>query len=898
MQLNQILLRDDVTIITGTERIARELRSRRAMLKYRDGSEVWHDPIFIGPFKRFLIEAWETLFDGRQLLHAEQILTLCKQSIDKSGISGVISTMSLARTMRHAERLVCEYRLPVDRQDHYFGEELKAFYDWHQSFQERLSHSGYVSEYSLPEEITQALDKGRWQAPAVVALVGFIDMTPQQEAFVEVLRAYGTEVIRVDPERNPGSVMQHVGHTQEDELKAAADWFRHQLEVTPPGHPVPRMALVVPGLDTRRRSVAQVLEAELSPNSLLAGVQSESVELNRGFAFAGGERLADLPWVRTAMDLIAVRRADNNLEDLSRLLLGLASPLDTQINYETGNLDLRLRKYHGWKVSGRSFVDLLSGSSNLKLKHLAGVLDSFLNGHDGELLPSEWADLYEDVIHEAGFLNESWLNRGELHQWWAFQEALDIFRSLDAQLGTIGAEPAYRWLDEVCHSRWFSHDHDSAAAIQVLSPDEAAGLSFDRVWIMGLDARSMPGQAAPNPFLPVHRQVQAGVIDACPERKVRHAERTVDLLLQLSKNIVVSYSAVEEGAATLPCGLIDWEIHPALQADTFARDLPHSGVQLVVSKGGDQFPVVGAEEKADLTSGLSILKDFARDNLAAAIIHRLHVKPFPQVQASLSSSLQGQLVHAALARFWVQTRNSDRLHAFTDESLFEFVETCVSDAMEADKDCSAARYGRKLLSLERIRLMDLVMSWLEFEKGRPESFEVLVCEGETTFTIKGMEFPVRIDRIDRVFCEDGIERYLVIDYKTGRIVDMRELNADRLHEPQLPVYSTFTDLSKFGIGTPDGVALGKVYTNELAYHVRSSWTKDLLKSSIGGTKSPTSDTSWNEQLESWRNRLTALAEGFLEGRSQVFYRPHEYLGNHEHLAPLMRLGELQNDSAQ
>lgn len=895
MHFNDLLCRDDVTIVTGTERVARELRARRALLKTQKGLELWADPVFIGPLRRLLTAEWETLFDSRQLLHSEQVLTLCKQCIDRSGVAeDVISTMSLARTMRQAERLLCEYRLPVDRQEHYFGVELKSFLGWHEQFRERLKRDGYVTEYELVDEMVLAVREGRWRPPQTLVTVGFIQFTPQQLALLEALQEQGTEVIHLQSEDHSKAIYKCVSHSEEEEVKAAADWFRHQLDVVPNGHQPPRMALIVPGLSNRRNLVAQILESELSPNGLLAGVQSEAVELSRGFAFAGGEKLGELPWVRCAMDLIGVRLRNNSLENLSRLLMGFASPLDQSIRFEMGKIDLQLRKRHGWQLPGKAFVALLTRSTHMKVRQLGAVIDAYLERPADSLLPSEWADSFEQVIGDAGFLDEAWMNRGELHQWWAFQEALDVFRSLDAQLGTISFEPAYRWLDEVCHTRWFSGEHDASAPLQVLSPSEAVGLAFDRVWIMGLDSKNLPEIVEPNPFLPVHVQVRAGVPTANPELNAAHAELLTAELMKLSVALIVSYSENNGGAPTLPSGLIPWKDIAALDSASFARDGRRKPVKLTSAKGGDRFPEVSGEEKAELKSGLSIFADFARDNLAGALIHRLHIKPFPQVEAGISSSLQGQLVHAALARFWIQTRTSARLHQYSEDELDSLALNCVQAAMENDKACSELRYGRKLLILERIRIKDLVLSWLTFEKSRPEAFEVVVCEGETAFTIEGMEFPVRIDRIDRVFCEDGKERFLIIDYKTGRIVDMRELNADRMTAPQLPIYSTFTDLSAFNVSSPDGVALAKVFANELVWHVRSCWTVDINESSIGGSVSKTSDQTWQNQLEAWRNRLISDARGFLSGESVMSYRPHEYLGNHDHLAPLMRLGDVQN----
>ena len=120
---------------------------------------------------------------------------------------------------------------------------------------------------------------------------------------------------------------------------------------------------------------------------------------------------------------------------------------------------------------------------------------------------------------------------------------------------------------------------------------------------------------------------------------------------------------------------------------------------------------------------------------------------------------------------------------------------------------------------------------------------------------------------------------------------MRALNSDRLKAPQLPIYATFTDLEKFGIGSADGVSLAKVYSGDITMHVRSNWAESLTESTGVADKRSVYEQQWLGQLEAWRNRLIDNAAAFLSGQARLSYRPHEYLGSHAHLQPLMRLGE-------
>lgn len=891
MQIDQFLVSDTVSILTPTERVARDLRGRRAFLKRSSGAVQYDDPAFIGTLRQYCSNQWESLFDGRQLLHQEQLLTLCKQAIDNSGAAdGVISTMSMARKMRQAERFIREYNVGIDRESYVFGAELSAFYNWHQILCDRLERSDYVTEYELPALLSDALSRGEWAPSETVVLYGFIELTPAELMFIESLQAAGVDVHVCSADRGKSRILSHEAASQEEEVSDAACWLRHQIKSVPAGRKPPRCALIVPNLDRHRSLVRQVLDRDLAPNSLLAGATPHEVENIPWYAFAGGSYLAELPWIRSVMDLLGVTSGENNVEDLSRLLVGFTSPLDHGLHFEAAALDLKLRERHGWKLKGGAFAELLGKSKHVGFRRLAQSLKTFFRDSEGARPPSAWADRFEAFIRDAGYLNPDRLVRAELHQWQAFQDALDVLRSLDAQMGELPFMPVYRWLDEICHTRRYSHDKSSAAPVQVLAPEEAYGLSFDRAWLLAVDAQNFPGPVEPNPFLAVNAQVKAGIPSASSELNAERSQKLIDDLMRCSAGVICSVHSSAGGTPSLKSGLVHWEGIESLDMESF-RDARSAGkVRLSATRKPDRFPAVTDKERERLRSGVSIFADFAQDELSAALIHRLNIRALPAVSAGLTSSVQGNLVHDALNLFWSKVRTSERLHGLAPAKLKEKVSDAVTQAMTESGDISEARYGANLLALERFRISDLVLSWLEFEKQRAEPFEVIVAEGVTKAAIEGLEFEVRIDRIDRVYCRDGSQKSVIIDYKTGRIVDMRALNSSILTAPQLPIYATFSDLKRFGVDRADGVSLAKVFAGELAMHVRSCFTQDLTHSAAGATD-VSSEQAWVGQLEAWRNRLTDNAKGFLAGDAMLSYRPHEYLGSHAHLAPLMRLGE-------
>ncbi len=127
---------------------------------------------------------------------------------------------------------------------------------------------------------------------------------------------------------------------------------------------------------------------------------------------------------------------------------------------------------------------------------------------------------------------------------------------------------------------------------------------------------------------------------------------------------------------------------------------------------------------------------------------------------------------------------------------------------------------------------------------------------------EGLALRLVIDRVDRVATRLGDERYLILDYKTGREAETRGWNTDRLHEPQLPLYATSAALGELGIARVDGIAFAHLKDGHPALASAINWGLGL----IDDKRSFRMD-SWPDQLAAWRSALTAIARGFLAGEA-------------------------------
>ncbi|MDQ6965431.1 MAG: PD-(D/E)XK nuclease family protein, partial [Mariprofundaceae bacterium] len=118
------------------------------------------------------------------------------------------------------------------------------------------------------------------------------------------------------------------------------------------------------------------------------------------------------------------------------------------------------------------------------------------------------------------------------------------------------------------------------------------------------------------------------------------------------------------------------------------------------------------------------------------------------------------------------------------------------------------------------------------------------------------------DRIDR----DIEGRKILIDYKTGKKQSIGQWTGERMREPQLPLYSMAEEL-----GSEDVVCFARVRSGEMGFEGLCGHDTGIKGVSVyKGTDEEAEN--WNELLDIWRQRIDALAAGFVTGHSEVLPR--------------------------
>jgi ATP-dependent helicase/DNAse subunit B len=333
---------------------------------------------------------------------------------------------------------------------------------------------------------------------------------------------------------------------------------------------------------------------------------------------------------------------------------------------------------------------------------------------------------------------------------------------------------------------------------------------------------------------------------------------------QTNGALVASFSSDVGEEGVYPSEFLDLQ-----PADVIAMPSASAKPDVVLEWIEDKASAITSSEA--ITGGSRLLKNQALCPFKAWTDHRLKLKEPAELVVGLSAAERGALVHQALYYLWGLIEDSETLAKAPPKRREAWIKEAVSGglrALEADAEQSGvslrARAGAACLDLEQARLAALMVEWLDTEAQRSVPFEVASREVKASIELAGLTLNLRLDRVDTL--SDG--RKLVIDYKTG-VVQRKALLAERLKEPQLPLY-TLLDQNIQGIAYGRVVAGGDsdfTWLGEGLGLKKSSRGADDLASQTRDLVEPVSD--WHALRQLWYERLEGLAEEFMAGHVAV-----------------------------
>lgn len=839
-------------ILTASDRLARALREDHSLAQRASGRAVWEAPR-IQTLRQWLLDTWAGTWPAGQLLHPVQELALWREAIESDEQQSVLAPLVAAREARRTEQIAILHGIDLSRTTAW-REEHQAFQRWQSAVQKRRGREHWLIGAELARETAALIRQRRVELPPAIRLAGFLNPLPAgQRVVLEALSTAGVDVATLPFQSRAQAAPRRWRYPDaEAQFRSIGRAIRDRLQAYA-GHdrPPPRIVVAMPDPDARRELIENLFRPLLAPWLLQAeGARALPWRWERG------RPLADQPWIDTALAAAAFEAAGTAPEIASRLLLSSALWNDGE-RALTAQADYTLRE------SGVPLIrpGRLLEATPAPLRERIAAFTRLLHAAPRQALPSAWAEHWQARLDALGWPGSAALDSVGFQAVREWGQLLARLSSMDGQLGRLSAGAARGWLGELARSTRHAPRVEHLQPVLLMRLDEAVGLNCDHLFIADVSADRYPGPAVASPYLPLEVQAAALVPGATPALQLEQAQRLAAHLLELAPDISLSVPEVDErGAELRPApvfGAGEWQRADAPRAVCRQEQDSVQPPRLTLP-ADDPVPAVSASELAGLRADTRLFHLWFASPFFAFCRYRLGIERLPSPGVGLDARGQGEVLHGVLYDVWESLGDSAALAALNETELRQRIQASLERRLP--QRMPAADYGAAQLRLEQARMADVLAQWLRHEQRRVDPFTVVLREARVETAVAGLPLVLRMDRVDRVQTPAG-ERWLVMDYKTGRQANPAGWNAEKMTEPQLPLYASHAVRDAAGIPRVDGICFGHLKDGHPALVARTNWRLRLIEPETRP------DQDWDATLAAWRTALEAAAGGFLAGEA-------------------------------
>lgn len=876
------------TYIHPTERSARSARSAFSKLSLDTGRKAWESIHQMLTITRFMEKLWKDGNPDKQLLQPVQFLSIVKQVVDSTEELGqeLISSMSVSRKVASAFNRFHQYMISDDPEYYSMRRETQLFHRWQGEIKKRLGLMGMTVPALLPTELTLLIQNKTLPVSGRVVLMKGAALMPSEKSLMATMVLNGIEFINLNDDHcECTQVPVNEFSSEINESKYVAAQCKAILDgyISNPAD-CPTIGILVPDvLDLPNGSLITQLSYQVAPQSLV-DVTGSTVP----FEVSGAEYLGSQPEIGLIMSLLRASAEHIELSDLSSLLRSPDITGYEAERYQRASLDLRFRDL---PKREQSLDECLKA---LKVFGAPAQIPVFYRAFEGlvafhaqtdRLPPSAWVQSYISILTAFGLMGDE-TRTSAYRSLTALGTCFTEFGSMDRMLGDIRHERAVMWLRECVDTRHYQVKKFRQTPIKIMKYEDAIGLEFDHLFIVGCSSGVLPKPVTIDPFIPTVLQEKSKVDGCTADLAFEKARRQIAMFCESAVRAEFCFHKTNTlGQPQTPSPLFG--LVTSMQDAQLGCNRVILGTLDREAISEDPILPVHSVTSEPVTGGTSILKDYAVNPFYAFARHRLGLKPFPASKVGLNPSSQGIALHEALEHFWVDVKTSENLQRMATEEKASLIESCVVKSMEGSANLADWMIGDGIYEIEKARLVQIVLDWVAKEEARTEPFEVILTEHTAQVMVENLPMTIRLDRVDRVNSLMG-EKVVLIDYKTGSVFNMKDLNSDRLVEPQLPLYCLYSNLEDVGIEAIDGVSIAHVHPSDMKFHVRSSWANGFHKkrSSPYDVANP---AAWDSQKLSWEAGIVDAAKGFMNGLATFDYSKDKVDMFYEDLAPLLRI---------
>ena len=853
-------------VVTGGGIAARQIESCLARQHLEEGRSAWLAPNVLS-CRDWATALWRRYLDdgSRHLLGPGQVDALWRRVIDESGtaLQGSPGYRHVSAWAREASQRRRDWNVGLD--DLYaFRDDVdcRALLRWERAYRHALNDAGWLD----PEDAVDAL-VARTPSPAdnESGSVVWADLalTPVQSRLAEQLQETGFRCSDWAPPTCNLQCRRVQLADAAEEVRVAAVWVAARLA----REPRQRVAIVVPGLESRRDEVVNTIEDTLRP------------ERSRLGARAGRREIVCLQGQATAMDNPVIGAAVNALElfsgagDFRVLSRWLRSPFFAAPDNADSRsmLETHLRTHIS---SQMSFIDAFrSGGLARRIRAAIPILAdklaaavSLMTRQPRSATLTAWVSVWRRLLTELDWgggdsaVPEDW------------ESALNDLMLLTPILGRLDLSDALAELVRIL-GRPQRLGAIPLYGVFLLSDPEEVGPGYDAVWVSGLTDTQWPQASRPVPLLPMTLQRSHGMPAATPAAALEQSRAAIRRLVNRVPDLVLSSpeSVHEHSARPSPLILSCPLVTEAELLGSRARRARHMVPE--VSRLETRPDPVPPVEAPQLRGGIGTLSMHSKCPLRAFIESRLLAKPLESVRPGFNSRQRGIAAHAAVGHLFGDRPDQQDVLSWSPEERARRIDRSCNRALRGLFGVAETRLGA-LFELELARLRSMLTRLLEKESTRAP-FRVSGVEQTVEAVVGGLKISGRIDRIDKLGSDGPLA---VIDYKTGTRNFPSDWLKARPHDLQMPFYASFLE------GKVEAVVIAAL--NPASPDYKGFWHGDGFP---GRAAKLPAGHGWQAQRERWRAQIEELTREFKDGDGRVFRMEIRHAEGA--IAPLTRIHE-------
>ena len=775
-------------ILTSGGRLARHLKYRYRESQTAVGKRGWASPEIL-TLNSWIRKAWNMTWPSTRPLSYLSRLALWKEASSRvPPPEPFLPDLKLFHALDETYKVLVRHGLPTEGPPASATPLLEWRREIMQTFESLVGNLKSFHPAYLPVHLAQAIREGVVPPPGAVILAAFEAPAPIEEALFECLASV-CMVRRIDlpagdPEKIEGAVMP--SRAQE------VAWLARQLVMDAQAIPLNRIGVVVPDTEIYLPYISQAFR------EIMGEASSKTVS---AYNISIGTRLLERSLVKAG--LLPLNFWVQG-EPRTLLLSMVLSPYYGR--WATAGRDRIARADRVWRAQGqdaglRCLMGALSDQSPELFMRLNGgepkleeALCTFVqvSARTG----SEWVRTIETFWSVAGF--PVTFDEADAGAWRHLRTILHCIREdlKRTQMSLMDFIGVLRHLlsEELVHI-----SGSEEAGIQVLGIIESRGLTFEKLYVLGLSAGSLPRSVRPLPFLDVWERHR--VRGATTESQFRFAQEAFRHLLACAPDVTLIRPEEESAEPLAPSAFwaqaVTEETHHVIDFWNTPDAVWGRAAWLQQAKKGLERPSKFPPPDPDLEGHL-LPKALSVSQLSTAFVcpfrfyaeNILKVFPLDELIIGISPLDRGSRLHKVLARFTSRCRD-EGLTGTTDRAAMEtLLMACSDEALHTGRDA----LNRHAWTMERLRWMGdksevpgLLTHWLDLELERLDEGWRWLCE-ESSFdglTFPGWPFSIkgRIDRIDH-HKDKGI---MLWDYKSGEHPS-RHAVIEYLIDPQIPAY--------------------------------------------------------------------------------------------------------------